>query len=267
MTDFFECHSGNARDYMRWRWLARILDGIHDLRLAAGLRRKRVYRSDLANPRERILVVGVSVPSRPEALKDITARLARSRHQVDVSTVPMLPKGKFENVDDAIRAAPRPLAAYDWLVVTDDDVDIDAGYLDRYLALARTAGLSISQPAHKFHSHTTYQLTRRRWGALARQTGFVEIGPFTVFRSDTFDRVVPFPPSRWAYGIDVLWAGLAERHGWKIGIVDGAPVDHLRPVAGTYDMTAAIEEGKRMLRGHGVQLNRAELLRDVARLL
>lgn len=259
LSDFFERSDGNARDWMRWQRAARVLDSVYDRRLRLASVRRKIIGEDATRPAEQVLIVGVSVPSRPTALDDIVARLSVSRHRVDVSTVPMLPKGKFENVDDAIRAAPRVLSEYDWLVVTDDDIDVGPGFLDGYLALARAAGLSISQPAHKFHSFTTYQLTRRRWGASARETRFVEIGPLTVFRADTFDRALPFPPSRWAYGLDVLWADLAGKHGWRMGVIDGMPVSHTRPVAGTYDMAAAVEEGRKLLRQHGVALGRADV--------
>ena len=266
MSDFFESHVGNARDYMRRPRLARLLDALHDRALPrASL--EQLAEAEARLPPERVLVVGVSVPGRENALQSITSQLAHSRHDVHVSTVPMLPQGKFENVDDAIRAAPLPIGAYDWLVITDDDITLGDDYLDRYLAIARAADFSISQPAHKFLSYTTYQLTRRRWRSLARRTCFVEIGPFTVFRANTFAALVPFPPSRWSYGLDVLWASQAIQHGWNIGIVDGLPVSHTRSVGGSYNMEGAREEGRQLLSRSDVVLNRADLFGPGTRLL
>jgi hypothetical protein len=44
-----------------------------------------------------------------------------------------------------------------------------------------------------------------------------------------------------------------------MGIIDGAPVSHTRPVGATYDMAAAVEEGRTLLQQYGVTLGRAEL--------
>lgn len=267
MSSFFDSHEGNARNYMRWPWLARALDAALDARLRIGSRGAHLAKLTRDLPRQEVLVVGVSVPSRPADLAEVTSSLSRTRHHVDVSTVPMLPKGKFENVDQAIAAAPRPLACYDWLVVTDDDVGLPADFLDKYLALATAANLSISQPAHRYHSYATYRSNRRALGAFVRQCNFVEIGPLTVFRSDTFARIVPFPSSRWAYGIDVLWAHMARENGWRMGIVDALAVEHKRPVAKTYDMEAARAEGRELLARCGVTLERSDVFSPSKRLI
>lgn len=259
MSDFFDVHEGNARNFMATPLRAVIRDRIADLMLAADSRRKLIARAAAEMPRQKVLVVGVEVPARGDALQRIARQLAASRHDVTVSTVPMAPKGKFENVDDAIIAAGEPLAAFDWLIVTDDDVALPHDFTDRYLAAAQLSDLVVSQPAHCFHSYTTYQVTRRRPGRMVRQTSFVEIGPLTVVRRDAFEELIPFPPSRWAYGIDVLWAEICRRHGWRMGIVDALPLRHLKPVGGTYSMDEAIEEGRALLARNNVRLNRGEL--------
>lgn len=260
MNDFFDNHEGNAVNYMGMPKRAFVRDRIFDLLLALDPRQRKISHAMKTLPRQRILVVGVEVPSRGGALQRIAQQLASSRHDVTISTVPMQPKGKFENVDDAIAASGRPLAEFDWLIVTDDDVALPKDFTDRYIAAAQLADVAVSQPAHKFLSHTTYQITRRKRGHMVRQTQFVEIGPLTVIRKDAFEPLVPFPQSRWAYGIDVLWADISRRHGWKMGVVDACPIRHLRPVAGTYDMSEAIAEGRELLARHDVNLNRDQLL-------
>ena len=264
-SDFFDNHQGNpATSFMdpehRRRGVRK--DLIADVQLRFDRRWRSLVRQAAALPRQRVLVVGVEVPERGDALAGITAQLARSRHDVVVSTVPMAPKGKFENVDDAIRAAAEPLGAFDWLVITDDDVALPAHFLDRYLAAATAGDLVVSQPAHRFRSYTTYDLTRRRRGFVARQTGFVEIGPLTVIRREAFGELIPFPPSRWAYGIDVLWAKIARDHGWRMGVVDALPIGHLKPVGASYSMDEAIAEGRALLDRFDVHLNRADLFAE-----
>jgi hypothetical protein len=172
----------------------------------------------------------------------------------------MKPQGKFANIDEAIATAAHPLSSYDWLVVTDDDVALPPRFLDRYLALAAAASLSVSQPAHCYASYASYAITRRRLGSLVRRSGFIEIGPVTVIRADAFADLIPFPPSRWCYGIDAVWSELAVRRDWTMGIVDAAPIRHLKPVAATYDKSEAFAEGRALLDQFGVKTPRSEML-------
>lgn len=239
--------------------LGKALDRIYD----AAIRRN----ADLADTcrrfqtPQRILITGVEVPSREGQLDQVIAKLRRSeRHQVDVSAIRMKPQGKFANVDDAIAAAPRPMSDYDWIVITDDDVGATDGFIDTYIAIAQRADLAISQPAHCFASYASFEITRRRFGSLARTSHFVEIGPLTVLHSRTFSQLLPFPPSRWCWGIDALWSEIARKNGWRMGIVDATPIQHLAPVGKSYNSAAAIEEGRELLARYGVTRSGREFL-------
>ena len=258
MSEFFESDWGgttptNFRSPVPW-----IKDAFLQARLAFSPKLSRIIDAARRQPPRRVLVVSVAVPGREAQLASVIEGLSRSRHQVDVSTTPMKPQGKFANIDDAIRAARSPLSSYDWLIVTDDDIGFDANFLDTYLALAEAADLALSQPAHRHASHASFFFSRRRAGSLVRASRFVEIGPLTALRADTFADLVPFPPSKWCYGIDVLWSDIARRRGWTIGIIDAAPVSHLKPIAATYNMGAAIAEGHALLAAHGVKEGRRE---------
>ena len=83
-----------------------------------------------------------------------------------------------------------------------------------------------------------------------RETGFVEIGPVTAFHAETFETLLPFPPLRMGWGLDVHWAALARERGWRMGIVDAVPVLHaLAPPAAAYPRDAAIAEARAFLDG------------------
>ena len=255
-ADFFQV-SGRDRHTPSSR-VSRALDLLMDMRLRTSARLRRLKQRQ--TPR-RILIVGVEVPSRAGDLERIATLLSRSAlHTVDVSTVRMQPMGKFANVDIAIEAAPKPLADYDWLIITDDDIDLPADFLDTYISIAEEANLAISQPAHRFRSYASYPMTRRRFGSLARSTRFVEIGPLTMLRSDTFATLIPFPDTRWCWGLDVVWSELAQRSGWTMGIVDGAPVGHLKPIAASYDSSEAVAEGRALLQRFGVTSSHTDVL-------
>ena len=138
---------------------------------------------------------------------------------------------------------------FDWLIVCDDDVVLPAHFLDRFLTAAQRADLKLAQPAHRLHSHTGWRVTRRKLGATARETTFVEIGPLTAFHRDTFGVLVPFPDLKMGWGLDVHWAALAAQHGWRIGVVDATPILHLNPAAESYPREQAIAEAAAFLDG------------------
>ena len=50
--------------------------------------------------------------------------------------------------------------------------------------------------------------------------------------------LLPFPELRFGWGLDLHWAALAGRHGWRLGIVDALPVRHESALVGaTYGLT------------------------------
>lgn len=259
MSNFFDVHEGSAHDTMATKPMSLLRDATCDLLLALKPSYRQIDAASKSMIRQKILVVGVEVPARGNALNRITRQLVASRHDVIVSTVPMKPKGKFENVDEAIRAAKTALDDVDWLMIIDDDVALPKNFTDDYIAAASLADVVVSQPAHRFLSYATYQITRRRPGNLVRMSRFVEIGPLTVIRKEAFSALLPFPPSRWAYGIDILWADICRRNGWRMGIVDAVSIRHLKPVGGGYNMDDAIVEGRALLERSNIRLNREDL--------
>jgi hypothetical protein len=226
--------------------LLRARDAWLDLREAP--RRARLRRAARRQPpRRRVLAVGIE---RPDSLMAAArAELVRSRHAVDVVTAPQGERGKFENLNALLAA--HPPAAYDWLLVIDDDVALPRGFLDAFLCAAERTGLKLAQPAHRLHSHAAWPVTRRQPGATARETTFVEIGPVTAFHRDTFEVLLPFPEGlRMGWGLDVHWAAVAAEHGWPIGIVDATPIGHTQQPAGSgYARDAAEAEARSFLRG------------------
>ena len=128
--------------------------------------------------------------------------------------------------------AAHPPESFDWLLVIDDDVELPAGFLDRFLFCAERFGLRLAQPAHRRRSHAAWDVTRRQALSLARQTSFVEIGPVTAFAAGTFPELLPFPDLRMGWGLELHWAALARERGWPIGVIDAVPVRHAQPAVG-----------------------------------
>jgi GT2 family glycosyltransferase len=238
--DFLSGHSGTVRGLRRP--VLRAADAILDLE--ASRRVGRVERAARRRPpRRRVLVIGVERPGR--LMDALRAELHRSRHDVEMHTMAMGDRGRFEHLNALL--AEHPADAHDWLLVVDDDVVLAPRFLDRFLLCAEEAGLLLAQPAHRRHSHAAWAATRRLPGGVARESRFVEIGPVTAFAAPTFAALLPFPALRMGWGLDAHWGALAREHGWRAGIVDATPILHTTPVGGGYERAAAVAEAQAFL--------------------
>jgi hypothetical protein len=196
-----------------------------------------------------VLVLAVVRPENEHRFAVIEAELMRSRHSVSVHAAPPGDRGKFENLNALL--ATHPVADRDWLLVVDDDIELPRGFLDRFLFLTERFALDLAQPAHRLASHAAWAVTRRHAGSAVRETAFVEIGPLTAFARRTFDALLPFPPLRMGWGLDVHWAALARAHGWRCGVVDALPIAHtVAPAGDAYSREAAIAEARGFLADH-----------------
>jgi hypothetical protein len=259
--------SGDAGDVTDpWRRTKRIagelaFDAIDTL---AGTRRAAARLARKTPPRD-ILVTGVYRPGSRlaaalPALQSEThnVRLAFGAtggrdELVEAHTVAHdLTGGKFENLNRVLAAAERgpaaAAAAADWIVVVDDDVRLPRAFLDRFVALCEAFGLDLAQPAQTLRSHSAWKVTRRRPASLVRETRFVEIGPVTAFSRRAAADLLPFPELRYGWGLDLHWASVAGRRGWRLGVVDAVPVGHETGVVGTsYPRADAEAEAARFL--------------------
>jgi hypothetical protein len=222
----------------------------------------RLDRLAAAQPPQRVLVLSIYRPG--SLLPRAAPRLRSERHDVTFAlgatgepdpalaadtALSGLTGGKFENLNRLLAAAPA-VAGHDWLIVSDDDVELAPRFLDRFLALAGRLCLDVAQPAQTMRSHAAWRVTRRRPLSLARRTDYVEIGPVTVFSRRAAVELTPFPELRFGWGLDNHWGALARERGWRLGVVDSLPVRHeAQRVATTYTHAEAIEEGRRFLAG------------------
>ncbi len=243
--DFLSGCSGTVggRDALRRETLDRLLDARE---LVSGRRAALARAARRRPPTRRVLVLAVVRPEHEHRFAMIEAELRQSRHAVSVHAGPPAGRGKFESLNDLL--AEHPPVHYDWLLVVDDDIELPHGFLDRFLFLAERFGLDLAQPAHRLASHAAWEVTRRHPRSSVRETGFVEIGPLTAFAASTFAALLPFPPLRMGWGLDVHWAALARERGWRCGVIDALPIAHrIAPAAGAYSREAAIAEARGFL--------------------
>jgi hypothetical protein len=168
---------------------------------------------------------------------------------------------KVHNINLAL--AEHDISAFDWLIVTDDDITFPPDFLDSFLCLATKADLRLVQPAHRFYSFNRFLLTYRAWNSLVRLTNFVESGPIIALHRDSFGLLLPFPELRWSWGVDIIWSEIGSRHGLRLGIVDTTPIEHLKPISSNYDYKAAITEAREFLRQQGVTSRKKDILKNL----
>jgi hypothetical protein len=244
--DFLSGHSGYVAGPRRVV-AARVADALADL--ARVRQRLELGREAATAPRRRVLVLAIERTDAPNLLEQAKRELARSRHELEFAVIDAARGGKFENLNTLL--AGHPPRGHDWLIVLDDDIALPRGFLDSFVFLAERFDLALAQPAHRRHSHAAWSVTRRRRGSVARETGFVEIGPLVALHARTFDTLLPFPPLRVGWGLDAHWSALAAARGWRLGVIDATAISHaLRPVAAGYDRSGAIEEARGFLATH-----------------
>ena len=225
----------------------RALDRLCELEMRARRVPAQLDRLAEAVPERDVLALSVhrAGSSRIGAIAD---ELHRTRHRLrlEMGSMDELRGGKFQNLNALLRAAAP--AGFDWLLVVDDDVVLPERFVDGLLGVAERLDLALAQPAQTLASHAAWPVTRRRPGSLARETGFVEIGPVTALRRDVADELTPFPELRFGWGLDLPWAALARERGWRMGVVDALAVRHDESgVAGAYSHADAVEEARRFL--------------------
>jgi hypothetical protein len=65
---------------------------------------------------------------------------------------------------------------------------------------------------------------------------------------DAFKALTPFPDEGMGWGLCLHWAAVAEREGWRLGVIDAVPVRHeSRRTASAVDVDGARAAAERLL--------------------
>ncbi len=135
------------------------------------------------------------------------------------------PSPKFLLLNQILKAI--ELQDFEYIIVSDDDIVLPAGFVDSYLALVSRYNFAVAQPARTHNSYIDHRFVEQLDGIEARWTRFVEIGPLFSLHRSAFNRFLPFDEtSPMGWGNDFVWPIVAERLSLKIGIVDAVPVAH-----------------------------------------
>jgi hypothetical protein len=199
----------------------------------------------------RVLVVGIYLADKENLAPGITQELALSsnwdveqrwlslgKSQPDSDMAPFTVQiydtfsPKFLLLNQLLKRI--DLYDFEYVIVSDDDIQLPTGFVDRYLAMVCRHDLAVAQPARTHDSYIDHWFVEQLDGIDARRTRFVEIGPLFSLHRSAFDYFLPFDEaSPMGWGNDFVWPVLAEKHGLRMGIVDAVPVAHnfRKPVA------------------------------------
>lgn len=266
MLDALPPESGYRR--RRERIVGRVLDLALDARQQAIGVGREIDRAADEMPRRRVLALAIY--GEREEIGGAVGRLRETRHELTIALGSMaqasaelraetklagMSGGKFANLNRLAESA-NPLAA-DWILILDDDVELPRRFLDRLICVAEALRLDLAQPALTRASHGAWDVNRRR-PAMARETNFVEIGPAVLLSRRAWRELTPFPEAGMGWGLCLIWAAVARRQGWRLGIVDAVPVrNEARPPAAGYDHASAKAAAAELLRG-SEHIGRAE---------
>jgi hypothetical protein len=254
----------------RWRLTARRgLDVAYEARSL--IRRERAKLDKLADelPLRKVLVLSVYHRG-PKYSVPACVELLSSKHDVrlqigSTSGPPPAPLAEWTSMTHVTAQRGRFMSLLwenwgertdgslpDWLFFLDDDVRLPHRFLDHFLGVVEPLGFVLANPAQSRRSHAGWRVTRRHWGCLARETRFAEIGPVLAIRREAIEELMPILRDRtYDWGVDQHWAWMAERRGWKRGVVDAVPVRHEdSPIGASYSGDEATRQGQAFLAAH-----------------
>lgn len=204
--------------------------------------------------RNRVLIIGIYLSNKKNHAEAITNELVSSKQwhidflwgalgtgdipeDLEQYTIIKSPKmiPKFSLLNQIL--ADIDISDYQHLIVTDDDIELCEGFIDRYLAIIERRGFALSQPARTRDSYIDHYFVAQLNGVESRRSRFVEIGPLFVISKSAFPIILPFDeaaPMGW--GLDLVWPKQIEKEGLSLGIVDATPIGHrLRKPVSNYD--------------------------------
>ncbi len=128
---------------------------------------------------------------------------------------------------------------YDFVWLPDDDIYASQDSISRMFGIVRGVGLDLFAPALHESSHFAHFSTMRNASFFGRWVGFVEI-MMPGFSAGALQELAPtidLSATGWGWGLDSVWPKLLGYE--NVGIVDGVPVVHTRPVGSMRDADLA----------------------------
>jgi hypothetical protein len=139
---------------------------------------------------------------------------------------------KWPALHDLLRSNPEFISNYDYIWLPDDDLSTSKVEINLLFDLVRTYKLEVAQPSLSWDSYFSHITTLRNNMTKIRFTNYIEVMA-PCFCSAMLRKALPlFNSNLSGWGLDFLWAGLAENPQSGLAIIDVVEVRHTRPVGG-----------------------------------
>ncbi|HEV7844818.1 MAG TPA: hypothetical protein VGO83_01055 [Thermoleophilaceae bacterium] len=168
---------------------------------------------------------------------------------IDCEVGPTVPGPKWSGVREALNSWDG-WRDYEYVWIPDDDIYANQDTISRMFEVAGALDLDLFAPALHESSHFAHFITMVNRRFYARRVGFVEI-MIPGFRTAALEQLLgtlDLSETGWGWGLDSLWPKLLDYEG--VGIIDGTPVIHTRPVGQMRDAELAqrvLDESDRIL--------------------
>jgi hypothetical protein len=211
-----------------------------------------------------VLVIGAYYSDKPNTMIHVVEELKKSKNwnikqkwlamgsgnvSEEVSALTVIrekkQEGKSINLNRLLKE--EDLDNYDFVIICDDDLTMPEDFLDRYLDVVIRYDFALAQPSRI--GTTSFDITKKVDGLVARRTRIVEGGPFVSMRRDAALLLLPLnETSRNGWGEHLIWPYRIEKAGLRIGIVDIVGVEHkTRKVCKYYDYNIDRAQMKELL--------------------
>jgi hypothetical protein len=158
-----------------------------------------------------------------------------SQAGLDCELGPVIPGPKWSGLRQALNEWDG-WREYDYVWLPDDDILAGQQTINRMFDVAGAVGLDLFAPALHESSYYAHFITMQNRSFFGRWTGFVEI-MIPGFSTAALEHLLPtldLSATGWGWGLDSLWPKLLGYQ--NVGIIDGTPVVHTRPVGKMRDL-------------------------------
>jgi hypothetical protein len=137
---------------------------------------------------------------------------------------------KFDSLVRHFKADPGLLDRYDYILIPDDDVIMEARDINRFFEIVVEHDLTVAQPAMAMESYFSHHMLLQCPQFKLRYSNFVESMAFCM-KTSHFKRILPiWEIFKTGWGSDHIWALLMDDPGFHAAIVDECKMIHTRPL-------------------------------------
>lgn len=137
---------------------------------------------------------------------------------------------KWDSIARHFKAHPELLRRYEYVMLPDDDLLMEASDINRLFDIAVEYDLTMAQPAMTIESYMSHAVVLRMPGFRLRYSTFLESMACCIKSSYLRTLLPMFERHFTGWGTDMIWAMLMKDPSYRAAIVDEVPMTHTRPL-------------------------------------